>query len=108
MEQGKKFDQGKVRLDLVPPEVTEAIGVILTFGANKYGDHNWRAGLNYSRVLGALKRHLLAFEKGEKLDEETGKPHLWHAACCLSFLISYEAHPEVYSEFDDLYYYEKE
>ena len=33
---------------------------------------------------------LVAFLFGE-LDTETGYSHLWHAACCLMFLIAYEA-----------------
>lgn len=57
------------------------------------GDRNWEKGINFSRVFGALMRHLWAWWNPYYLDtdEETGKSHLWHAACCLAFLISYEA-----------------
>lgn len=105
VEQGTKFDEGKNKLDLVPPEFIEATGWILTMGANKYGDQNWRAGLKYSRVLSALLRHLFAWARGERIDSESGKSHLWHAACNLSFLITFESHPEVYEKFDDLWKY---
>jgi hypothetical protein len=33
----------------------------------------------------------IAWPEGRKDDAETGMSHLWHAACCLTFLISYEA-----------------
>jgi hypothetical protein len=37
-------------------------------------------------------RHLTAWWERENdgLDEETGYSHLWHAGCCLMFLIAYE------------------
>lgn len=59
---------------------------------NQKGDRNWELGMKWSRVYGALMRHLWSWWNPLKssLDEETGKSHLWHAACCLAFLISYE------------------
>ena len=106
LKEGTKFDQDKNRVDLVPPELIEGIGWILTFGAKKYDDHNWRKGIKYSRVLGALMRHLMAYSRGEKIDPESGMPHLWHMGCNLAFLITFDAHPKIYQEFDDLYFYE--
>lgn len=89
-EEAKKFDQEKVRMDLLPPELLTATAEILGFGASKYGERNWENGMNWSRVFGALMRHLWAWWSGQNLDEETGKSHLWHAACCIAFLIAYE------------------
>ena len=88
--EGKKFDTGKVRYDLVPPEIEEAIAKVLTFGAAKYGDRNWELGMDWGRVYAALRRHMAAFWSGEKYDPETGMPHTWHAACCIAFLVTYE------------------
>lgn len=85
-----KHDQGKVRLDLMPPEIILAVGDILTFGQKKYGARNWERGMEWGRVFGALQRHLWAWWGGEDLDEETGRSHLWHAACCITFLVAYE------------------
>jgi hypothetical protein len=73
--QGKKFDEEKLRLDLLPIDPLRAIGKILTFGAKKYGDRNWEKGLKWSRVYGALQRHLFAYWDGEDTDEETGESH---------------------------------
>lgn len=88
---GLKFDADKVRMDLLPPEFLFAVADILTFGAKKYADRNWENGINYNRVYGGLMRHLWAWWKGEGLDPETGKSHLWHAGCCIAFLTTYEA-----------------
>ena len=71
------------------------------------GDFNWASGINYSRVVGALLRHLYAFIKGEVNDPESGKPHLWHAACNLAFLITFESQPEQYQQFNNLFYHHK-
>lgn len=101
---GVKFDQEKNQLNLVPPELEEAVGHILTFGAHKYGANNWRNGINYSRVMAALLRHLAEYRKGHQYDAETGYSHLWHAACNLAFLITYDEFPELYNKFDDLVY----
>jgi hypothetical protein len=38
-----------------------------------------------------MMRHMWAWWRGEEKDPETGMSHLWHAACCVMFLIAYEA-----------------
>lgn len=87
---GNKFDQDKVRLELIPSELITAVGTILTFGAQKYEERNWELGMKWSRVFGALMRHMWAWWRGQDKDPETGESHLWHAACCIAFLIAYE------------------
>lgn len=88
---GVKHDGDKVRYELLPPELLHGVAEILTFGAKKYADRNWESGISYSRVFGALMRHLWAWWAKAGPDSETGKSHLWHAGCCLAFLITYEA-----------------
>ncbi|MCB0512607.1 MAG: hypothetical protein KDC72_08660 [Bacteroidetes bacterium] len=98
--EGVKYDDDKIRLELLPPELLFAVGQILTFGANKYADRNWELGMKWSRVFGAAMRHLWCWWGGKlptttnfvfgDLDTETKFSHLWHAACCIAFLISYE------------------
>jgi hypothetical protein len=99
---GKKNDSGKLRMDLIPPEVEEALAEVLTHGAKKYDDRNWEKGIKYSRVYAALRRHLLAWMMGEEIDEEWGLPHLAHAYCCLTFLLTYELRG-MGDEWDDLH-----
>lgn len=90
MNEGVKHDDGKLPVGLIPPEALLAEAAILRHGAAKYGLHNWRKGIAYSRVIDAALRHITAWVGGEDLDAESGLPHLAHARCCLGFLIAYE------------------
>lgn len=89
--EGRKDDAAKIRMDLIPPELLTAVGDILTFGAGKYGERNWERGMAWGRPYAAMLRHMLAWWGGEDTDPETDKSHLWHAGCCIAFLIAYEA-----------------
>ena len=100
LSEGTKNDADKCRMELIPPELPWAVGRVLTVGAVKYADRNWELGMSWSRPFGAAMRHLWAWWGGKgpttksflfgELDDETGFSHLWHAACCLAFLIAYE------------------
>lgn len=92
LEDGHKADADKkCRPGLIAWEMIFGIGCVLAFGAHKYSAGNWAKGMNWSRPWDALHRHLNAWASGEKADKETGYSHLWHAGCCLMFLIAYEA-----------------
>jgi len=103
--EGTKFDGEKIRLDLIPPAATEGIGLVLTFGAKKYAAYNWAKGIHYSRILGAIKRHLLAIEKGEDVDPESGLLHIDHIACNAAFLQTFQRYDK-YKKFDDRFNYD--
>lgn len=100
LEAGVKFDENKTRIELFPGDALLAISDILTSGAKKYADRNWEKGMAWSRPFGALMRHMWAWWQGKTptktsflfgdLDVETGRSHLWHAGCCIVFLIAYE------------------
>lgn len=81
-----KHDDGKPRMDLIPPVALEEIAQVFAKGAEKYGEHNYRHGLKYSRIVGAAMRHINEFNAGIDLDADDGLPHLAHAACCLMML----------------------
>lgn len=85
---GTKFDAGKVRMDLFPKDAQMAIAQVLTYGAMKYDAWNWAKGLSASRLVAAMERHMAAWQMGEECDDESDLPHLWHAGCCMIFLIS--------------------
>ena len=77
----QKDDNGKLRWDLLPLDVVEKLVEIYEFGANKYEENSWRTIENgYKRCRAALFRHLTAYDKGERVDPESGKSHLAHAA----------------------------
>lgn len=84
--QGRKDDQGKEQLDLVPSELRYGAARALAYGAEKYARDNWRGGLAWSRLWSALNRHLQAFWDGEDIDPESGLHHLDHAAATLGML----------------------
>lgn len=88
--EGRKDDEGKTRFDLINPDFLFALSDVLTYGANKYGARNWEKGMKWSRVFGALMRHMWAWWKGERYDSETNLSHLAHAAACIMFLVAYE------------------
>jgi hypothetical protein len=88
---GVKFDNGKARYDLLPPEGAEGVAKVLAFGAQKYAARNWEQGMDWSRPFSACMRHLWAWWRGEKNDPDSGLPHLFHAATNIFFLIAYEA-----------------
>ena len=87
MNGGTKYDENKVRFELLPQASLQEIAKVLTFGAQKYSDHNWTKGIAYSRLLGAAFRHLGAWAVGQDKDKETGLSHLAHAGCCIVFLL---------------------
>lgn len=86
---GLRFNQGKLRYDLVEPRAFQDFVQVLTDGANKYFDRNWENGLSWTSVLASLKRHIAAIERGEDFDPESGRLHIAHAACNVHFLNSF-------------------
>ncbi len=99
-ETGIKHDSNKIRFDLIPPEFLFALAQVLTNGAEKYADRNWEKGMAWGKVFGACMRHLWCWWGGKQktninfafgdLDSEWQFSHLWHAACCICFLVCYE------------------
>jgi hypothetical protein len=72
---------------------------VLAFGAKKYSARNWENGIAYSRIMGAILRHTMAYLRGERLDKETGLSHAAHICCEAMFLVHFE---QVGPRMDDL------
>lgn len=78
----------KLRWDLLPLEEIEDIVRVYHAGAKKYGPNRWQ-GLEdgYNRYKAAMLRHLMEYEKGNEIDEDTGCLHLaqvaWNAISML-------------------------
>ena len=89
---GVKLDSGKARWDLLPWAALEQAVAVLTHGARKYPEpDNWRRVPDGPRrYLAATLRHLSAHARGERLDAESGLPHLAHAAVDVLFLLALE------------------
>lgn len=99
-ERANKNDKidGKNMMQLFPPLAQQKISEVFTYGAYKYADWNWAKGMEYSRLYGALQRHMTSWYMGENVDPETGKSHLAHAGCCITMLLEME---ELKPDMDD-------
>jgi len=97
---GVKFDKGKPRMSLLPFRALREVAYVLTDGAAKYGDHNWRGGMEWSKLADALLRHYTDWQAGQDRDTESGRAQLAHMACNILFLMEYEMdHPELDDRF---------
>lgn len=86
--QSAKADAGKPRIDLIPATAELRVGEVLRFGAEKYAEDSWKGVPEAQRrYLAAARRHINAHQRGERLDTESGLPHLAHAACNIMFVL---------------------
>jgi hypothetical protein len=93
---GAKYDDGKLDLTLVPPELEEAVALVMMYGAKKYARHNWKEVNDAPRrYFAAMERHIKAFKRGNELDPESGLPHLSHAATCMAFLLYFKQRVDI-------------
>lgn len=99
------------RIDLIPVGPLLELARLYGKGAQKYDDHNWRRGYEWSKSYASLQRHAMAFWGGQSYDAHepdcvegctthTERHHLasviFHAMALMEFE---EAHPD----FDDRY-----
>lgn len=102
-KKGTKNDSNyidKPPLDLLTLEFLKGTAQALGFGANKYGRHNFREGIDHSRLIAAALRHINQYNSGTDEDGESGLSHLAHAAASLNMLMwMVENRPEL----DDRY-----
>lgn len=81
------FKDNKLRWDLLPLDLIEELVKVYDYGAKKYYPESWKEIPDgYQRLKAAALRHLVAFEKGEEIDPESGLPHLiqssWNLLTC--------------------------
>lgn len=85
VEGGRKDDRDKARFDLIDPRFLEELAQVLTLGAEKYGDTNYRNVEDW-RYVGAIGRHFNDWRQGRVLDAESGLSHLAHVVANCMFL----------------------
>lgn len=80
-----KLDAGKAPLDFLPLKYLAPMAWVMRGGAKKYSRGGWEQGKpeDVQRYIAAVLRHLGSVEAGEQLDQESGLPHLAHAACSM-------------------------
>ena len=98
MGSGVRFNEGKLRYDLLHPVAQQGLVEVLSFGATKYEARNWEKGLSWSSTIASMKRHLAAIERGEDFDSESGLKHIDHLQCNAHFLSAYY---KIAPQFDD-------
>ena len=95
---GKKFDNGKPNMTYIPIEAMYEMAKAFTYGAQKYGDDNFREGLSVRRQIAASLRHIYQFLDIEDIDEESQCKHI---GCALASLAMAAYTIERKPEFDD-------
>ncbi len=84
-----RFDEGKVRHDLIPAWAMERLAEVYTYGAQKYDDDNWLKGMDWSKVQGPLERHYNKWKRGSIRDTESNCYHLaqvaWNAIALMIY-----------------------
>lgn len=89
VSEGLKYDTGKPPLELLPDLALTKVAEVLAFGAKKYAPNNWRKGMEWSRNIGAAKRHIAKFMYRIDEDKESGCLHLAQAAIDILFVLEY-------------------
>lgn len=87
-QEGMKFDERKLRYDLILPSILEYLAFVYTYGAIKYDDNNYKKLDDIDkRYEGALFRHFQDHRKGNKFDKDSGLLHagqvFWNAGTLL-------------------------
>lgn len=95
-----KADSGKLQWSLLPFAEVEEVVKVLMNGASKYSPDNWKKCDDTKRYEDALMRHVIAYIKGNKIDEVSqggdGLSHLAHAICNCLFLMWFDNQKEEY------------
>lgn len=79
MNEADHKDQGKIGLQYVySMPGLELVAKVGDFGAQKYGQWNYKAGMPWMKLAGSIARHFFAWLSHEDLDKESGLPHLAH------------------------------
>ena len=96
---GLKFDDDKLRYDLVPWKEFEEVVKVITEGAKRYSEYNWQKVEPKKRYWAAAMRHMIAWALGKRINrEDFGCSHLSHAVVSLLFLMWKDNNEEVANE----------
>lgn len=76
---GRRDNEGKARMSLLPFDALREVAKLFTWGANKYGAWNWAKGLSYTETMDSLLRHTEQWLNRKDIDE-SGFHHDVHIA----------------------------
>lgn len=85
----EKYKNGKPkpRFSLIPQFALREVAQAFTYGAAKYGEHNYSKQSQMLDYIDAAQRHINQFLLGEDIDEESGNYHLSHAVASLMMVL---------------------
>jgi len=86
MSQGRKDDQGKPDLSLIPLVALIKEAEAFEVGKARYGRYNFYKGMEASRIMAALLRHAHKWFEGEECDPD-GQHHLGSVRACAAMLL---------------------
>ena len=91
-----KADAGKPPMGDLPLTALRVVSRVFGHGNAKYEQDNWakKDVATLRRYAGACLRHLEARQRGERIDPESGLPHLAHAIASLLIALQHEEAPE--------------
>ena len=94
---GLRFNTGKVRYELLPPEALDALAQHYTQSGGPIGgpaknpDRHWERGMAVLICFGAMMRHAWKWFRGEDHDPETGSHHMiavaWNAFAIFTYSV---------------------
>ena len=87
-----RYNEGKPQWSLVDFESLEDLVRVLEFGANKYSPNNWKKGLDNTKIIDSMLRHVFAYLRGEDKDPESELSHIGHIMCNAMFLAYMHKH----------------
>jgi hypothetical protein len=83
--------RAKTPLHLIPTVFSKQVSLALDWGGQRYSHWNWRdAGVNATTYIGAMRRHLDAWQDGEDMDPDSGLPHIAHIAASCAIILDAE------------------
>lgn len=86
---GLRFNDNKLRVDLIPVEWEVELARVHTAGSYKYFEKNWEKGMDWNKVFASMRRHILLWRGGQDIDEETKCHHLamvaWNALALMTY-----------------------
>jgi hypothetical protein len=99
LSSGFKYDDNKIRMELLPLRELQEVAKVLTYGAKKYAPDNWKKVPNAKeRYAGALLRHFTEYREGNIFDHEACPDilrHIAQVACNALFLLYFELQDEI-------------
>jgi len=73
-----RFNEGKLKWNLVDFKSIEPLVKVLEFGSTKYEVGNWKKDMDLDDILNSMLRHVIELADGYYTDKESGEPIVGH------------------------------